>query len=349
MHLQLTLVLAGLVIGVVVGLTGMGGGALMTPVLVLIFGVPPLAAVSSDLVVSAVMKPVGSFVHLRRGTVDLRLVGLLCIGSVPSAFCGVLVSRALGGGAGVQEWTKLALGVALLIAAVGLIVKAYLSLVARGKRAAERARRPAGDTAAVTSQETVRVDRLRPVPTVLVGIVGGLIVGMTSVGSGSLIIVALLALYPRLSAAGLVGTDLVQAVPLVASAAIGHLLFGDFKLAITVSLLVGCLPGVYVGARLSSAAPGGLVRRALALVLLASGLKLLGLPDAAMLVTLGLVVIGGPLLWMWARTRNGLPARPHWITGEKRHQRSSEPVETTGPGGQPDAVLTDAVDRPPEP
>ncbi|MDP9441000.1 MAG: TSUP family transporter, partial [Actinomycetota bacterium] len=98
MDLQLTLVLAGLVIGVVVGMTGMGGGALMTPALVLFFGVPPLAAVSSDLVVSAVMKPIGGGVHLRRGTVDLRLVGWLCLGSVPSAFAGVLVSRALGSG-----------------------------------------------------------------------------------------------------------------------------------------------------------------------------------------------------------------------------------------------------------
>src|SRR5215218_10867120 len=103
------LIAAGLVIGTVVGMTGMGGGALMTPVLVLFFGVPPLAAVSSDLVVSAVMKPVGGLVHLRRGTVDLRLVGLLCLGSVPAAFGGVLVSRSLGSGTGVQQWTKTAL------------------------------------------------------------------------------------------------------------------------------------------------------------------------------------------------------------------------------------------------
>jgi uncharacterized protein len=101
--LDLALIVAGLVIGVVVGMTGMGGGALMTPVLVLFFGIPPLAAVSSDLVVSAVMKPVGGLVHLRRGTVNMRLVGLLCLGSVPSAFCGVLVTRALGSSTGVQE------------------------------------------------------------------------------------------------------------------------------------------------------------------------------------------------------------------------------------------------------
>jgi uncharacterized membrane protein YfcA len=304
--LSLTLVLAGLAIGVVVGMTGMGGGALMTPVLVLFFGVPPLAAVSSDLVVSAVMKPVGGVVHLRRGTVDLRLVGWLCLGSVPAAFGGVLVSRALGSGAGVQQWTKIALGAALLLAAAGLIVRAYQSLVARGRRAAERA---AGRPVSTEHEPPRDGYRIRPVATVLVGVIGGLIVGMTSVGSGSLIIIALLALYPRLSAAGLVGTDLVQAVPLVASAALGHLLFGDFQLDLTLALLIGCLPGVYIGARLSSRAPGGLVRRALALVLLASGLKLLGVPDLPMVGVLATVAVVGPLLWMRARARHGLPPR----------------------------------------
>jgi len=137
---------------------------------------------------------------------------------------------------------------------------------------------------------------------------------MTSVGSGSLIIIALLALYPTLSAASLVGTDLVQAVPLVASAAVGHLLFGDFQMDLTASLLLGCLPGVYLGARFSAVAPGGLVRRALALVLLASGLKLLGLGNVAMLATLGVVVVVGPLLWMHARVRHGLPPRARLLT-----------------------------------
>src|SRR3954467_8297756 len=181
------LVAAGLVIGVVVGMTGMGGGALMTPVLVLLFGVPPLAAVSSDLVVSAVMKPVGGAVHLRRGTVNLRLVGMLCLGSIPAAFCGVLVTRARGAGTGVQEWTKLALGVALLLAATGLIIRSYQTLVTRGRAAGARAR-----SADPELPPAPRDFRLRPLPTLLVGIIGGLVVGMTSVGSGSLIIIALM-------------------------------------------------------------------------------------------------------------------------------------------------------------
>lgn len=313
MDLQLTLVIAGLVVGVVVGMTGMGGGALMTPILVIFFGIPPLAAVSNDLVVSAVMKPVGGLVHLRRGTVDLRLVGLLCIGSVPSAFCGVLITRAIGDDDAVQAWTKTALGVALLLAATGLIVKAYIGLVARARRAAARARGQSPAEVSAVSPEPERLLRFRPALTVLVGVVGGLIVGMTSVGSGSLIIIALLALYPRLNMAGLVGTDLVQAVPLVASAALGHILFGDFQFGLTFSLLLGCLPGVYLGARLSAQAPGGLVRRVLAVVLLASALKLLNLTNLQMAVTLGVVVVAGPLLWMLARSRHGLPARTRLI------------------------------------
>ena len=297
--MDLPLALGGLVVGFVVGLTGMGGGALMTPMLVFFFGVNPLAAVSSDLVVSAVMKPFGGLVHLRRGTVDLRLVGYLVLGSVPSAFAGVLVLRALGDGATVQDVVRFALGVALLVAAVGLIAKAYFTMSANARRAA-------GDTA--TETRTAPRVTVRPVRTVLVGAIGGLIVGMTSVGSGSLIIIALLLLYPRLQASQLVGTDLVQAVPLVASAALGHLLFGDFQLDVTVSLLLGSIPGVILGASLSSRAPGGLVRRALALVLLASGLKLLGASAPLTAVAVLLALLVGPVVWMVARRRHGLPA-----------------------------------------
>jgi uncharacterized membrane protein YfcA len=291
-------------IGIIVGLTGMGGGALMTPVLVFFFNVTPLAAVSSDLVAAAVMKPVGSFVHLRRGTVDLRLVRWLALGSVPSAFGGVLIMRALGDGQAVEDAVQTALGVALLLAATGLAAKAYLRLLERAhRRGADPADRTVARNAAGLPLVTVR-----PVPTVVVGVVGGLVVGMTSVGSGSLMIVALLLLYPRLTAGQLVGTDLLQAVPLVFAAAFGHLLFGDFQLDVTTSLLLGSVPGVWIGAQLSSRAPGGIVRRALAFVLLASGLKLLDVPNATTVVILVFALVGGPLLWMLARRRLGLPA-----------------------------------------
>ncbi len=284
-------------IGIVVGLTGMGGGALMTPVLVLFFGIPPLAAVSSDLVAAAVMKPVGSVVHLRRGTVNASLVKWLCLGSVPTAFAGVLVARALGDGEAVQQAIQKALGLALLIAAAGLAIRAYTQLV-------ERARHREGD-AQPQEQPEIRTRRLA---TVAVGAVGGLIVGMTSVGSGSLIIIALMALYPALKANQLVGTDLVQAVPLVFSAAFGHLLFGDFDLTLTLALIVGSVPGAWLGARFSSRAPGGLIRCALGFVLLASALKLLGVDTEMTGVILLITLATTPPLWMLIRRRHGFPA-----------------------------------------
>ncbi len=262
------MVLAGLGVGVVVGLTGMGGGALMTPILVLLFGVPPMAAVSSDLAASAVMKPFGGLVHARRGTVAWSLVGWLCVGSVPSAFLGVLLLRLVGDGGGVQRVIELALAVALLLAALGLLVKTR--------------RRAAGPGL----PGPVRV---RPLPTALLGAVGGLVVGLTSVGSGSLIIVVLLTLYPTLRANDLVGTDLVQAVPLVTAAALGHAFFGDLHLDIAGAVLAGSIPGVLIGARLSARAPAALVRVALVVVLLASALKLFGLPGPVVLAASGAV------------------------------------------------------------
>ena len=298
--MDLLLTLAGFLVGIVVGLTGMGGGALMTPVLVLFFGISPLAAVSSDLMVSAVTRPVGAFVHFRRGSVNLALVGWLCVGSVPFAFLGVLVSRALGEGSDVQSVTTVALGVALLVAAVGLVYRSYLRMVSKAKRRAGLLPPEPATSGPVTA---------RPLPTVLVGAIGGLVVGMTSVGSGSLIIIALLFLYPTLSAAGIVGTDLTQAVPLVLSAALGHLLFGDFQLDLTVALLVGTIPGVYLGARMSAYAPDGIVRRALTVVLVASALKLLGASNLVTVLILGVMVATLPLLWMYLRSRQGLPAR----------------------------------------
>jgi len=312
------LVLAGCAIGIIVGLTGMGGGALMTPMLVIFFGIPPLAAVSSDLVVSAIMKPVGGLVHVRRRTVNWVLVGWLCVGSVPAAFTGVLLLRSLGAGERLQEGIKFALGVALLLAAAGLVFRTYTRMVDHATR--QRATATAvSETSGAPAAPLDAPLLARPVPTVLIGALGGLIVGMTSVGSGSLIIIALLMLYPLLHPAHLVGTDLVQAVPLVIAAALGHLLFGDFRLDLTTSLLLGAVPGAWFGAQLSARAPGGLVRRALTLVLLASALKLLGMPDVGLLMALIAVVVLGSLGWMATRRQHGLPAlarTEHRLTAE---------------------------------
>lgn len=282
--------LAGLGVGFVVGLTGMGGGALMTPILVLFFGVEPLTAVSSDLVASLIMKPFGASVHARRGTVNMELVRWLVIGSVPSAFAGVFVIQAIGGD-DVQNDIKIFLGAALLLAAVSMIIRTQIQ------------RRRSTATPVDGAQHMINV---RKVPTVLIGVFGGFIVGMTSVGSGSLMIVMLLLLYPTLSAAQLVGTDLVQAIPLVGAAALGHVFFGDFELGLTTALLVGAIPGVYLGARVSSRAPDRIIRPVLVVVLVISAAKLLGASDDVVLALLLAAVAGaiGVATRIWWQRRH---------------------------------------------
>lgn len=265
MHIDLGLTAAGLLVGLLVGLTGMGGGAVLTPLLVLVFGVPPLAAVSSDLVTSLVMKPVGAVVHLRRRTVQMGLVAWLAVGAVPAGFLGAMAVGLFGRSAGVQSGLKTAIGVALLISLTATTVR--LVLDRRGRAAAD-------------TDVPLLVRRGR---TIAIGVIGGIAVGVTSVGAGSLVIALLLLAYPRLRPAQLVGTDIVQAVPLVAAAAVGHLLFGEAQLSLTASLLVGAIPGVYVGARLSSQAPATFTRPVIAGVLAASALALLGAPGIAAL------------------------------------------------------------------
>jgi uncharacterized protein len=286
--------LAGLLVGFVVGLTGMGGGALMTPILVLFFGINPLAAVSSDIVAAVVMKPVGGAVHLRRGTVNLGLVRWLAIGSVPAAFAGVLVLRAIGAPE-FGERLKVLLGAVLLVAAGAIVAKGVL----------QARRRADGD-----EPPGVHAITIQPGRTVLIGVIGGLVVGMTSVGSGSLMIVLLMLLYPALASNELVGTDLVQAIPLVLSAAIGHVLFGDLQLGLTTSLLIGSVPGVYFGARISSRAPDRIIRPVLVIVLTVSALKLLGASNVVVLAVLGVAALGGLVTYAWRRSRYDTRGEP---------------------------------------
>jgi uncharacterized membrane protein YfcA len=247
------LVAAGAFVGFVVGLTGMGGGALMTPLLVLLFKINPSTAVGSDLVVSLVMKPVGGGVHLRKGTVNLPIVKWLVIGSVPAAFVSVWALSALFP-KNADTTIQFLIGIALLLASVALIAKGAFS----GR---------AGMVGGVTE--------VRPLPTLLIGVFGGIMVGLTSVGSGSLMMPLLLMVYPLLAAKQLVGTDLVQAVPLVAAAALGHILFGSVEFSLTLALILGALPGVWLGAHVSSRAPDYIIRPILAVVLIVSGLKML--------------------------------------------------------------------------
>jgi len=288
--LDLPLAIGGLLVGVIVGLTGMGGGALMTPMLVFFFHADPLTAISSDLVASFVMKPAGAAVHLRRKTVNLGLVKLLCIGSVPGAFIGAWLISLQPRGADLDSTLKVLLGIALLVAAGGLVARALFQMWQNAL--------PLGEGAVPLSRPEVI---LRPLPTILLGAAAGLFVGITSVGSGSIVIVVLLLIYPGLKASALVGTDLTQAIPLVGAAALGHLLFGSFSPAITVSLLLGAIPGAFFGAQISSRAPGGVIRRALAVLLLASGLRLLGLSTELVLIVAVVALVGGSLLWIAIR------------------------------------------------
>ncbi len=241
----------GLVAGIAIGLTGMGGGVLLTPILVLVLGVPARAAVANDLVVSLLVKPVGALTHGRAGTVRRDIVWRLAIGSVPAALLGaVVVNTVLRDHGAALEYL---IGGTLIVAAAMMIVR----------MATRREISPGPST-------------LRPLPTTAVGAIGGLLVGMTSVGSGSLMLVLLTWIYPRLTSRELVGTDLTQAIPLVASAVLGHLLFGDIRLSIVLPLLVGALPGVWLGSRVSTRMPDRALRPALIVLVGASGLRLLG-------------------------------------------------------------------------
>ncbi len=314
--MDLGIAFAGLLVGIVVGLTGMGGGALMTPILVLFFKVDALTAISSDVVSSLFMKPAGAIVHIVRKTANLQLVLWLCIGSVPAAFLGAVLVDHLKGIAGFEQVLLTLLGAALLLAAAGLIVRAWFQMT--------RKRTLWGEGAAPMTSPDIEIRKL---PTVLLGALGGLMVGLTSVGAGSLILTFLLVLYPRLKPSQLVGTDLVQAVPLVAAASVGHLMYGQVSLGITGSMLIGAIPGAFIGAQISSRAPGGVIRRALAILLMASGLKLVGMPTVGVLALSGAAVAFGPIAWAVLRRRYS------WSVGTKsrRHRQPVDRSDASGP------------------
>jgi hypothetical protein len=283
MHLDPYIVLGSAVVGLLVGMTGAGGGALMTPMLILLFGVTPSAAISSDLVAAVVMRPIGAGVHLRAGTVNRRLVGWMVLGSVPAAFLGAYLLHVMGDAKAAQDNIETVLGAALLAGAGAMALRFVLD-------------RHSGNT----RSETVHSVIARPVPTVLVGVIGGVIVGMTSVGSGSLMIVLLLFLYPAIGANQLVGTDLTQAVPLTAAAALGALAFGHVEFGVTASLILGSVPAVFIGSLLSSSIPDCYVRPAIAFVIFASGLKYVGVGTAALGWALCATLSLAALIWLAA-------------------------------------------------
>jgi hypothetical protein len=290
------IVLGSAVIGLLVGMTGAGGGALMTPMLILLFGVTPLKAISSDLVAAVVMRPLGAMVHFRKGTVNMKLVGLMSIGSVPMAFVGAYILHRLGDSSSAQANVERILGIALLAGAAAMVLRFVLDHRGGNRR-----------------QGVVSDIVVHPLRTVLIGMIGGIVVGMTSVGSGSLMIVLLLFLYPVLGANQLVGTDLSQALPLTLAAALGALAFGHVEFAVTTSLIIGSVPAVLVGSLLSSRAPDRYIRPAITFVILASGLKYVGLGTTALGWTLVGILAVGFVAWMliarpWERLKDAEPA-----------------------------------------
>jgi uncharacterized protein len=275
------IVLGSAIVGFLVGMTGAGGGALMTPMLILFFGIKPSTAISSDLVAAVLMRPVGAIVHMTKRTVNYSLVGWMVTGSVPAALIGSYVLHLLGNSTSAEDNIEKFLGTALLLGAAAMVLRAVLD-----RRSGQQRRALIGELV------------VRPLPTIGIGLLGGFIVGMTSVGSGSLMIVLLLFLYPMIGANQLVGTDLTQAVPLTFAAALGALAFGHIEFSVTTSIVIGSVPAVLVGSLISSRAPDRYIRPVITFVILASGLKYVGLGTNALGWTMGAVLLGAAVYWV---------------------------------------------------
>lgn len=300
-----SVMIAGFVVGVVVGLTGMGGGALMTPALIFLGVGDTATVVTADLTAAAVYKTGGAIVHKREGSPNMQLAKWLILGSVPTALLGpYLVDFFTDSPEQLDKVLKMAIGFALLLAAATYAARLYINLL--------RVRR---GTHVEDDDPTIR-----PLPTLLVGMAGGLLVGVTSVGSGSVIMISLLMLYPGLSAVKLVGTDLVQAVPLVMAAAIANIAIHGIDWGILIPLVLGSVPGTIWGSKLAPKVRQSFIRRAIVVVLTMSGVALL---DKAGWAPLGagddetspmlVVAVGAamvvlvPLIWGIIRRTVGLP------------------------------------------
>jgi len=249
-------VISGFGVGVLVGLTGVGGGALMTPLLIFGFGVAPAVAVGTDLMFAAITKANGVWVHARQHSVEWRVVRWMLLGSLPASLITLLILRQVDLQTGVaQDVMTTTLGLALIVSAGALIFRHRL----------------AQDDTGFAHDETGRKTQ---VATVLTGIVLGALVTLTSVGAGALGAAVLFWLYPRMKAVRVVGTDLAHAVPLATVAGLGHWHLGTVDWILLGSLLIGSLPGIYIGSRLSARVPEIWLRSVLAILLLGIGVRL---------------------------------------------------------------------------
>lgn len=250
---------SGFAVGLIVGVTGVGGGSLMTPLLVLFFGVSPATAVGTDLLYASLTKSLGGWVHSRNGSVDWKVVGLLSLGSFPAALLTIALLKFLA----LDEKTlrtlvSSVLSVALLATATALLLKDQIKKLARRK-----------DGSVYELHH-----RYLPAATIVTGLVVGALVTISSIGAGVLGTVALLFLYPRMTPVKVVGTDIVHAVPLTAVAGMGHMALGTVDFVLLGSLLLGSLPGIYIGSHLSAKVPEKVLRPLLATMLLIIGLKM---------------------------------------------------------------------------
>ena len=259
--------LAGLLVGILVGMTGMGGGSLMTPILILLFGFDAKVAVGTDILHGAVFKSFGAVRHRMLGTVHARLALWMLLGSAPLALVGVQIAS--GFGKGTDSTMSRIVGGALILGGIGFVAKTFL----RGR----------ADDAPFLLRPRDRIIA------VMIGATCGFVVGLTSVGSGTFFGLAMLLVYP-LTAQKIVGTDIFHAAALLWVAGIGHLLHGNVNLHAMAWLLVGSIPGVLLGSQMSIKIPERSLRIAFAFVLVLSGIKLVGVPQASVIIVIALAV-----------------------------------------------------------
>lgn len=313
LQINALLVVGGLLAGLMVGLTGMGGAAVVTPMLIFVFGVPAPVAVSTDVASMAVIKPVGASVHVRQRTPHFRIAFWLCVGSVPGVLIGTLWFRSIATTQNGSTILRFLVGVALLSSV----------LLSFGRLRLRR-------FAAANAHKRIYLSARRRAAVAIVGAVIGVMVGLTSVGSGSLIAAALVLLFPSMRPSRLVGTDLVQAVPMLIVGALAHWGLGEIDGAVMLSLLLGQLPGIWIGARISSHYDGQALRLLVLIFIATAGLALIGLPAWAVttITIAGTVLIGVPIIRGYFRDRSRPTAEPD---GGAETEELSEPQ----PGQQP--------------
>ena len=249
-------IFSGFIVGLLVGLTGVGGGSLMTPILVLFFHIKPALAVGTDLLYASVTKSVGIFAHGKLGNIDWKIVRRLMAGSVPASILTTLYLRQIDiASTGAVDIIKFYLGIALLLTSIAVIFRPFL--IERSK---------------VT---LLNSDNAVAIATILLGLILGGLVTLTSVGAGALGVTALLLIYPRIGITKIVGTDIAHAVPLTLVAGLGHVSLGTVDYSLLGVLLIGSIPGIYIGSHLSSKVSEQSVRYVLALILIYVGQKLI--------------------------------------------------------------------------